>query len=66
MGLIHRMQFVFAFELNNHALVDDQIRPEAALQLYAFVNNRHRLLPLDANAKFLELVGNASFVSRFE
>ena len=48
--LIDGMQRVFALEFNDNAAVDQKVRPESAVELDGFINQRNRLLPLHSHA----------------
>src|ERR1700736_24967 len=56
------MQRLFALHLYNHTALYDEIGTETAIHLHRFIDQRHRLLPLDAKSKFLNLVSQASLI----
>src|SRR5262249_9169040 len=51
---------------HDHQTFDEQIRAEAAIQLYSLVDHRYGLLALHAQSEFLQFIRKASFVGRFE
>jgi hypothetical protein len=66
LGLIHRMQRIFALQLHRDSSLDHQICTKSTIELYRIVDERHGLLTLHLQAQFPDLMGQTSFVSRFE
>src|SRR3981081_1710458 len=60
------MQRLFALHLDRDSALHDKIGTETAVQFDGFIDQWHRLLPLDAKAKFLNLVSHTSLVGGFE
>lgn len=50
LGLIHRVQCLFALDLDRHLALDHEVRAKTTIQLHGFVYERHRLLTLHAES----------------
>ncbi len=66
LSLVNRMYSFFALQFNGDPAFDHEIGPETTVQLDRFINQRDRLLPLDAKPEVLYLIGEASLVSGFQ
>ena len=66
MGLMDRKNVFNAFDFDNHFILDQQIKPVAAIQLNALVLDRQRALPLKGDSLQVNFMAEAFFVCRFE
>ena|SRR5690242_10676640 len=64
--IVDRMQRVLAFQFNHDRRIDHQVRPEAAVEFDAIVDDWHWFLSLHSPAQTVKFVSEAGLVSRFE
>ena len=66
LGLINGMNGFFALEFESDPAINSQVCPETAIELHAFIDERHGFLSLDSHACLPQFVGETGFIGRFE
>ena len=64
--LIQACNFFLRFQIENHALLDQQIEPEIDGKLHGFVSERHGLLPFELQSSDMHLVAQGFFICSFD
>jgi hypothetical protein len=60
------MNQLLAFQFHYDSILDKQVRAKPAVQFYFFVDQWHRLLSDDPEPLQIELIREATFVSRLK
>ena len=63
---MNRHDLLDSFYLNNDELIDNDIHPEARIDTNIAVLHRQSDLPFDSQTAYLQLMGKALFIDRFE
>lgn len=66
LSLVDGAKNILALQFDHNFAFDDNVSTKATVHLYAFINDRNRLLPFHSKTGFPEFLGEAGFVTGFQ
>jgi hypothetical protein len=66
LSLVDGAKNILALQFDHDFAFDDNVSTKATVHLYAFINDRNKLLPFHSKTGFLEFLGEAGFVTGFQ
>ena len=66
LGFVYRLEPIHRFQLDHHLVVHEKVEPVTAIQPFALVTDRQRVLAPVGDAVQIHFVGQARFIGRFQ